>query len=1370
MDQRKSPRYAITLNALVHPQSGRSWLCTIKDFCDFGMLLVEQEGTRSRRGMPGINPGEEVGIHFSVPVPGDRDQHFRLEGRIVRVMDSGVGINFPEGMDGDALMALAQNAAGEAKPKPPPKRERPARRSQEAEAAEAVEEEAGESAGAGGRNLTLRKKSAFLSGGLQPADSKRMTASLRKGVAQIVPEMTNALFKYMDSELLELAKDAKSNAEQSEYFAAMSNLEKAKKQVNQEFLNEVLDQIDDPRDLESIREERARENEERKKASAKRVKLSLVNTEVFEDWLAVANIISRSERSYERYLNELLSRMGHMVDAWGHSEANPLGIAVFCHAFDRAIQKVDLSKDIRQKVYTGYEAKCIPLFRKLYIASTKLLEESGLFPDIDEDYVSPAAAKSPAREEETSERKEEPEEAIEEEAPPEEIEDEVDEEDEEALDRAELERELMEELRRRRRERTRRGRPVQDRAVALREHTRSSPRVQENQRSSAISSMYNTVRDLIEEDDYGEEIEDAEYVEEDELAGLLSTIQAQSASRVSSGQRVPVREQLLNRLLGGEQPRRLPPKAQESLGVVENLIDSIEDDSLLSGSAKDWIRQLELTLDKVAVQQNDFLNEQDPHVSLEVINQLARLGGAESAAIQRNVDQIVGEITDNYDEDPEVFQQALTKLQPLVDRQNRAFTGNVQRAVKASEGQQTLLNAQRAVVDEMDKRLAGKQVPEVFMKLLMPGWRNLMVNTHLRQGQDSAAWRSHVRSLDQLMQQLDDSVDKSAPDYTPPEELITEIEQGLESISFEPGQRAPLINSLRQVLTTEEGRMSMPLVDLSDQTVAETLGLEQVDAREEIRKEILEEKQGDSDWHRCYDRIRHLHVGEWLEFKSDDKEPEIAIVAWASEDSSSFVFVNRRGVKTHELTAEELANLLFEGAVRIMEESDIPLTDRASHRMLQNMHNQLTHQATHDELTGLVNRKEFERLLEIALATSKRDEQHHLVAFMDLDQFKVINNTGGHDAGDRLLVDLGVKLRRSLPENVVLSRLGGDEFGVLIENCEADQAMDMVRGICTTIKDFRFEWKGDSFNLTTSCGVVEVSPDTESVTSILRGADSACYVAKEAGRDRIQIYETNDSEMEHRKGIREVVSQIDKALEDDRFVLNCQKIAPVFPEAGEHAHFEILLTVLDEDGKPMPPQDFIVAAETYNRMGAIDRWVIRNAFKFIADHSSKLEHLGAFSINISGNSLTEDDFMDFVLQQFNETRLPTSKICFEITETSAIGNLDDAIEFIEKMKVIGVEFSLDDFGTGLSSYSYLRNLPVDYLKIDGIFVKDIKTNPSDYAVVKSINEIGHFMGKKTIAEYVEDDEVLAILREIGVDFAQGFGIGKKIPIDQVLDD
>ena len=509
-----------------------------------------------------------------------------------------------------------------------------------------------------------------------------------------------------------------------------------------------------------------------------------------------------------------------------------------------------------------------------------------------------------------------------------------------------------------------------------------------------------------------------------------------------------------------------------------------------------------------------------------------------------------------------------------------------------------------------------------------------------------------------------------------------------------------------------------------------------------------------------------MHVGDWLEFTGEE---QVSIVAWCNEEATNFVFVNRRGVKTHDLMIEELAAKLANNEAKVMEESDLPLTDRASHRMLQNMHNQLTHQASHDELTGLVNRKEFERALEKSIQSFKRDNATHVVAILDLDQFKVINNAAGHDAGDELLKQISQILESGLADSEhVLSRLGGNEFGIIINNCAKDSGTSVIRQLSDLVKANRFEWGKDVFSLTASVGVVYIDESTVDAQSVMRSADSACEAAKEAGRDRIQLFEPGDIELEKRRDIMAFVSQIDNALKHDRFVLNVQKIQPIVEGGDDHSHYEILLTVLDENDEPLPPQDFIVAAETYNRMGAIDRWVIKNSFKWIASNILKLDGLGAFSINISGNSLTEDDFMEFVLKQFQETRLPTSMICFEITETSAIGSLDDVVEFMEKMKVIGVQFSLDDFGTGLSSYSYLRNLPVDYLKIDGVFVKDIKTNPSDYAVVKSINEIGHFMGKKTIAEFVEDDEVLEILREIGVDFAQGYGIGKKIPITELL--
>ncbi len=247
----------------------------------------------------------------------------------------------------------------------------------------------------------------------------------------------------------------------------------------------------------------------------------------------------------------------------------------------------------------------------------------------------------------------------------------------------------------------------------------------------------------------------------------------------------------------------------------------------------------------------------------------------------------------------------------------------------------------------------------------------------------------------------------------------------------------------------------------------------------------------------------------------------------------------------------------------------------------------------------------------------------------------------------------------------------------------------------------------------------------------------------------------------------EWVSEIDRALDENRLVLNCQRIAPIGSDPDTEAHYEILLTMLDDRGEMIAPTDFIFAAESYNRMAAVDQWVIEHALAWMSKNRATLDRIGGISINISGHSINDEGFADFVLRQFSTSRVPTGKVCFEITETAAIANLDNAVNFINKMKLIGCKFSLDDFGTGLSSYSYLRNLPVDFIKIDGVFVKDLSDNPGDYAVVKSINEIGHFMGKKTIAEFVENDEILEQLREIGVDYAQGYGIERPCLLEQL---
>ena len=411
--------------------------------------------------------------------------------------------------------------------------------------------------------------------------------------------------------------------------------------------------------------------------------------------------------------------------------------------------------------------------------------------------------------------------------------------------------------------------------------------------------------------------------------------------------------------------------------------------------------------------------------------------------------------------------------------------------------------------------------------------------------------------------------------------------------------------------------------------------------------------------------------------------------------------------------------------------------------------------------------------MESSIQGARSDEHQHALLYLDLDQFKIVNNTSGHTAGDELLKMIADELVKSLSNRQAqIARLGGDEFGVLVENVDTQEARDLAEDLLNSVRRARFEWDGRMYNLSASMGLVFVDQTMESVDAAMQYADEACYTAKDAGRNRLQEYELGDATMMRRHGVMEWVTQLDKALEDDRLILNCQRIEPILNGSAsgaraEDQHYEILLTMVDELGDTMPPTDFIIAAETYNRMTAIDRWVIERVFNWMSINRDKLDHFGGFSINVSGHSVNDETFPDFVLEQFSKSQAPTSKVCFEITETAAIANLDNAVDFMNRMKIIGCQFSLDDFGTGLSSYSYLRNLPVDFVKIDGVFVKDIANNPGDYAVVGSINEIGHYMGKRKIAEFVEDQEVLDRLKEIGVDYAQGYQIAKPLPLEEL---
>jgi len=419
----------------------------------------------------------------------------------------------------------------------------------------------------------------------------------------------------------------------------------------------------------------------------------------------------------------------------------------------------------------------------------------------------------------------------------------------------------------------------------------------------------------------------------------------------------------------------------------------------------------------------------------------------------------------------------------------------------------------------------------------------------------------------------------------------------------------------------------------------------------------------------------------------------------------------------------------------------------------------LSHLASHDPLTGLLNRREFERRLNMTLATEQSQPFNHAVLYLDLDQFKLVNDTCGHAAGDELLRQVTALFRPLLREGDTLARLGGDEFGVLLEHCPSEPAVRIAETMRSALAGFRFVWKTRSFNGSVSVGLVNVADEGQTLAGVLSAADAACYMAKEKGRNRVQVYSPDSSEMAARHGEMEWVDRIQRALAENRFCLFAQPVCETRGERTARPYTELLLRLRDETNELIQPGEFIPAAERYNLMPAIDRWVITTAFAIIAQHAeAHREDLGTIAVNLSGASICEDNFLDFVRDQFSRFSIPHASICFEITETNAVTSLSKAKDFIVALRALGCRFALDDFGVGLSSFAYLKHLPVDFVKIDGSFVVDMMQNPVNRAMVQAIHDIGQILGKKTIAESVESVAILDALEAIGVDYAQGFAV------------
>lgn len=422
-------------------------------------------------------------------------------------------------------------------------------------------------------------------------------------------------------------------------------------------------------------------------------------------------------------------------------------------------------------------------------------------------------------------------------------------------------------------------------------------------------------------------------------------------------------------------------------------------------------------------------------------------------------------------------------------------------------------------------------------------------------------------------------------------------------------------------------------------------------------------------------------------------------------------------------------------------------------------------EATHDSLTSLINRREFDNRVKEAIHDAQNYGGHNVVCYLDLDRFKVVNDVCGHAAGDALLIGLARLMQSHIRESDTLARLGGDEFGFLLQACDINRGQVIVENVLAAIKDFQFYWETKAFTVGASIGMTLITPEHQKVSDVTGEADSACYLAKEQGGNRVRVYHASDVELAARRSEMSWVTRIQAAITEQRFVLYHQQYQSLQPEENSREHLEVLLRMIGEDGEIIAPGRFLPAAERYNLMPDIDRWVVQSVFSRYQSLVAQREGRAiTCAINISGASINTEGFLDFIKSMTTQYKIEPQAICFELTETIAVNNLQVAAAFIRECRALGFLFALDDFGTGTSSFGYLKNLPVDYLKIDGSFVRDIEHDKIDHAMTETFNRIGHLMGMKTVAEYAENEEIVKHLQQIGVDFAQGYAICKPKPL------
>ncbi len=782
------------------------------------------------------------------------------------------------------------------------------------------------------------------------------------------------------------------------------------------------------------------------------------------------------------------------------------------------------------------------------------------------------------------------------------------------------------------------------------------------------------------------------------------------------------------------------------------LSEALVDEAGRSQTIQEQLGQLRLPLVKIALTHPGLLEDENSPAT-EMINYLGRLDQylAQNPVKFKEITRLLKHISKRLLEKDADIQATLEKtntrlrrlLAPLVKKQRHL----TQRLINTYEGRQKIALSKLHVYKEITKRLANQPVPEILVKLSDAGWQHLLVLTLLRHGKESKLWKHRLGALDKLLAWLSTDTDKQLPQRQILT-LLENIDSDLARVCGDVVRHREIMDELSAHLIGENEPK------IRRQPTPVTLDASHF-ADPSIAAYIAMPATGD---------VAEAAIGDWLEIKHQGEVRPYKLL-WIGEFPPLFVFIDATNTQKLELNSQQLVEMLQDGRARKTHNRDFPLMDRASDRILHQLYDNIVEQDLKpDTRTGLLNSEDFSHYIKGLLLKSPGENTTHILCRMEFDLFQVISSVCGATSGESFLAHVTKLLHTHLPEGVRIARLRENTVGLVLEDHDLDTALSVVTRVRDEIIAYEFKCGDHEYTIDTHVGLAVFSA-RDTVKDILLNANTACMKAKDGGRNAIEVYREDDAQIKKQQELLLWAGKLNSLFKEDRLFLRCQQIAPLNPDMP--GHYEILIGANDKDGKFLAPDGFIPALEHFKRSSELDKWVIEKIMGWMLSNPDKLEKIGGFSINLSGQTVTSEKFLLALERLLYRYKRLTPKLTFEITETAAVDNFHQAAKFIRRIKRLGCKFSLDDFGTGYASYAYLKHMDFDYLKIDGSFIKDIVNSPADAVIVKSMNDIGHSLGLKTVAEYVENEAILAKLKEIGLDYGQGYGIAKPVPLAEL---